>query len=124
MQRSGEKALQTQSTSSGSPGGRELMSSVQGIPLEMTKGPQVSLSSGSQKPICSEMKVKLASQRSRVGIMNPKRKTQDTLVHRLLQNRRNQNTAVIQVFRSSKCCSSRVLSAKTHNFSSCCWKAR
>ena len=38
------------------------------------RGPQVSLSSACQKPVCSEVKVKLVSWRSGVGPLNPKRR--------------------------------------------------
>ena len=74
LQRSGEKALSTWSRSAGSRSGRELMSSVQPVPPESRQRPRGKSSSGAQKPICSEVKAKLASWRSRAGPLNPKRK--------------------------------------------------
>lgn len=44
------------------------------FPQRAARGPGVSLSSGAQKPICSEVKAKLASWRSGAGALNPKRK--------------------------------------------------
>ena len=50
------------------------MSSAQPVPPKSRQRPRGKSSSGAQKPICSEVKAKLASWRSRAGPLNPKRK--------------------------------------------------
>ena len=88
------------------------------------RGPPVSLSSGSQKPVCSEVKVKLASWRSGVGPLNPKRKKE---THRSTGSTETEEIKTLPWLKSSapsKYYSSPALNAKDTQLSecSCLWE--
>ena len=95
------------------------MSSAQPVPPKSRQRPRGKSSSGAQKPICSEVKAKLASWRSGAGPLNPKRKKETHWSTGSTEAEGNQNTSRTQAFSSSKYYSSPALNAKDTQLSEC-----
>lgn len=126
MQRSGEKARQTQGTSTGSRSGRELMSSVQPVPTDSGQRPTAKsvIRFSETNLLRSESESETSFMEEQSWSPEPQEEERDAPVHRVHQDRKNQNTAMTQVFSSSKYYSSPALNAKdTQHFEhSCPWE--